>query len=119
MLKDTPDEMMMESECPDATSRVLMRREGAKSLLMEGEVKDRRGTSTMKMRYTYEGACQAGAGAGAPAMRFDKDSEACKQMRAQLGQMDPAARCANAGAQRADCEARLRAAAEQMAAMCR
>jgi hypothetical protein len=33
--------------------------------------------------------------------------------------MDPAAACANAGAQRAQCEARMRAAAEQMGAMCR
>jgi hypothetical protein len=115
LLKDTPDEMLMESECPDGTSRILMQREGAKRLLMQGEVKDRRGTSTMKMRYTYEGACQGGA----PAMRFDKDSQACRQMRAQLAQMDPDKSCASAGAQRAACEARLRAAAEQMAAMCR
>ncbi|HEX5091956.1 MAG TPA: hypothetical protein VFV84_04620 [Burkholderiales bacterium] len=116
LLKDTPDEMLMESECPDGASRILMQREGAKSLLMQGEVKDRRGTSTMKMRYTYEGACQAGS--GAPALRFDKDSEACRQMRAQLAQLDPAKSCARS-AQRAECEARARAAAEQAAALCR
>lgn len=117
LLKDTPAEMLMESECPDGTSRILMQRETAKSLLMQGEVKDRRGTSTMKMRYTYEGACAGGS--GAPAMRFDKDSPACRQMREQLGQLDPDQACANSGAQRAACEARVRAAAEQMAAMCR
>jgi hypothetical protein len=115
LLKDTPAEMLMESECPERTSRVLMKRENAKSLLMEGEVKDRRGTSTMKMRYTYEGACTQDSGM----MRFEKDGEACRQMRGQLAQLDPAKSCANAGAQRAGCEARLRAAAEQMAAMCR
>ena len=120
LLKDTPSEMLMESECPDGTSRILMQREGQKSLLMQGEVKDQRGTSTMKMRYTYEGACQGGGpGGGAPAMRFDKDSQACRQMREQLGQLDPDKACANSGAQRAACEARMRAAAEQMAAMCR
>ncbi len=79
LLKDTPTEMLMESECPDGSSRILMQREGQKSLLMQGEVKDRRGTSTMKMRYTYEGACQGGGQSGsAPAMRFDKDSQACR-----------------------------------------
>ena len=115
LLKDTPDEMLMESACPDRTSRILMRREGTASLLMQGEVQDRRGASTMKMRYTYEGACQGGA----PAMRFDQDGDACRQMRAQLAQMNPEKSCADAGEQRAACEARLRAAAGQLAAMCR
>ena len=114
LLKDTPDEALMETECPDSTSRVSMKREGPKSMLMHAEVERRGGTSTMKMRYTYEGACTEGAGT----MRFDKDSEACRQMREQLAQMDPAQSCANS-AQRAECEARLRAAREQMAAMCR
>jgi len=114
VLKDTPDEALMETECPESTSRILMQREGPKSLLMQAEVNGRRGTSTMKMRYTYEGACTQDSGV----MRFDKDSEACRQMRSQLAQMDPGARCAQS-AQRAECEARTRAAAEQMAAMCR
>ncbi len=115
LLIDTPKQMRMETECPDGTSRILMQREDAKRLLMEAEVVDGRGTSTMKMRYTYEGACQGGG----PAVRFDKDSQACRQMRAQLAQMDPEKSCADAGAQRPACEARLRAAAEHMAAMCR
>lgn len=115
LLKDTPDEMLMESACPDRTSRIHMRREGTTSLLMQGEVQDRRGTSTMKMRYTYEGACPGGG----PAMRFDQDSDACRQMRAQIAQMNPEKSCTDAGEQRAACEARLRAAAGQLAAMCR
>lgn len=115
LLKDTPDEMLMETACPDRTSRILMQREGTSSLLMRAEVQDRRGASTMKMRYTYEGACEGGA----PAMRFGKDSEACRQMRAQLAQMDADRSCADAGEKRAACEARLRAAAGQLAAMCR
>lgn len=114
LLKDTPDEALMESECPDGTSRISMKREGANSLLMQAEVSGRRGASTMKARYTHEGACTAQS----TTMRFDKDSEACRQLRAQLAQMDPDQQCARA-AQRADCEARMRAAAEQMAAMCR
>lgn len=115
LLKDTPDEMLMETACAERTSRIHMQREGTTSLLMQGEVQDRRGASTMRLRYTYEGACQGGA----PAMRFDKDSEACRQLRAQLAQMDPDKSCAEAGERHAACEARLRAAAGRMAAMCR
>ena len=114
LLKDSPDEALVETECPDRTSRVSMRREGAKSLLMQAEASSSRGTLTLKARYTYEGACSAQG----TTLRFDKDSEACRQLRAQLAQMDPDQQCARA-AQRAGCEARMRAAAEQMAAMCR
>jgi hypothetical protein len=114
VLRDTPDEALTETECPDSTSRVSMKREGPKSMLMHAEVSGPRGPSTMTMRYTYEGACTAASGT----MRFDKDSDACRQMREQLAQMDPAKSCADA-AQRAECEARVGAAREQMAAMCR
>lgn len=115
VLKDTADEAVMESECPDGTSRMTMTREGAKSVLMQAEHQGKRGDSSMKMRYTYLGACREGQGA----MSFDKDSPACQQMRARMGSMDPAAQCAGAGEQRAACEARMRAALEQMSAMCR
>jgi len=114
LLKDTPDEALVETACADGTSRLSMRREGAKSLLMQAEINNSRGASTMKARYTHEGACTAAG----TTMRFDKDSDACRQLRAQVAQMDPDKSCARA-AQRADCEARMRAAAEQMAAMCR
>ncbi|MDH4095631.1 MAG: hypothetical protein OEV81_12715 [Betaproteobacteria bacterium] len=114
VLKDAPEEALVETECPDGTSRISMKREGAKSLLMQAEVNGSRGASTMKARYTYEGACTAQG----TTMRFDKDSDACRQLRSQLAQMDPDKSCARA-AQRDECEARMRAAAEQMAAMCR
>ena len=114
LLKDTPDEALIDIECPDGTSRLSMKREGAKSLLMQAEIHNSRGASTMKARYTHEGACSAPGST----MRLDKDSDACRQLRAQVAQMDPDKSCARA-AQRADCEARLRAAAEQMDAMCR
>lgn len=114
LLKDAPDEALVETECPDRTSRISMKREGAKSLLLQAEASGSRGTSTLKARYTYEGACSAQG----TTLRFDKDSDACRQLRAQLAQMDPDKSCARA-AQPAECEARMRAASEQMAAMCR
>lgn len=115
MLKDTADEAVMETACPDASSRVTLTREGDKRFLMQAENKGRDGPSSMRVRYTYEGACSEGQGA----MSLDKESEACRQMRAQASAMNPATACANAGAQRAACEARMRAATEQMQAMCR
>jgi len=113
--KDTSDEAVIESTCPDRTSRVALKREGANSVLMQVESRGARGPARMKTRFTYEGACREGQGA----MSFDKESEACRQMRAQAALMDPAQSCANAGAQRGECEARMRAAVEQMSAMCR
>lgn len=115
MLKDTADEAVVETACPDGSSRVTLKREGDKRFLMQAEHKRREGPSSMRVRYTYEGACAQGQGA----MSLDKDSEPCRQMKAQAAAMEPATACANAGAQRAACEARMRAAVEQMSAMCR
>lgn len=115
VLKDTASEAVVETQCPDGSGRFTMTREGDKRFLMQAENQGARGASRMKMRYAYLGACSEGQGM----MSLDKDSPACQQMRAQAAKMDPAAQCANAGAQRAQCEARMRAAVEQMSAMCR
>jgi hypothetical protein len=113
--KDTPDEALIEATCQDRKSRVSLKREGAKSVLMQVDSEGPRGPARMKMRYTYQGACRAGQGT----VTLDRDSEACKRMREQASQMDSAKSCAGAGAQQAQCEARVRAAVEQMSAMCR
>ena len=115
MEKDTATEAVIEATCPDSTSRVMLTRENEKSVMMQVAHHGRGGDSTMKARYTYLGACREGQGA----MSFDKDSEQCRQMRERAGEMDPAKTCANSGAQREQCESRLRAAIAQMQAMCR
>jgi len=115
LLKDTPTEAQMEIACKDGTSRVNMKREGPKSVLMESEHSGKRGASTTKMRYTHEGPCREGQGT----LSFDRDSDACKQMRAQAAQMDPATVCAQAGANRAACEEQLRQSLGPMQAMCK
>jgi hypothetical protein len=106
LLKDTPAEAEMEMVCKDATTRVNMKREGPKTMLMESQTTGKRGTTTGKMRYTYEGACREGQSA----IGLDRESEECKQMRAQMGGMDPATACANAGPQRQMCEQQMRQA---------
>lgn len=115
MEKDTADEAVIEASCPNRKSRVSLKREGANSVLMQLESEARGAKSRIKARYTYEGACRAGQGT----VTLDKDSEACKRLRERAAGMDPAKSCADAGERRAECEARVRAAVEQMSAMCR
>jgi hypothetical protein len=59
--KDTADEAVIESTCPDRTSRVALQREGANSVRMQVESHGSRGPARMKTRFTYEGACREGA----------------------------------------------------------
>jgi hypothetical protein len=113
--KDTADEAVIESTCPNRKSRVSLQREGANSVLMQLESEAQGAKTRMKMRYTYLGECRENQGA----VSLDKDSEACKRIRARAAGMDPAKTCADAGERRTECEARTRAAAEQLAAMCR
>ena len=68
----------------------------------------------MKMRYTSIGACSEGQ----PAFGYDKNSEQCKKMQSAMAQMDPAKNCANAGANRAQCEQQMRQQISQMKSMC-
>jgi len=58
--KDTSEEAVIESTCPDRTSRVALQREGANSVLMQVESHGPRGPARMKTRFTYEGACREG-----------------------------------------------------------
>ena len=114
LLKDTADEAVIESACKDRTSTVSMKREGPKSVLMTMTSTSSRGPESMKMRYTHLGACREGQSA----MGMEPDSEQCKQMKAQMAQMDPAKQCAGAGAQRQMCEQQIQSALAQMKGMC-
>jgi len=114
LLKDTADEAVMESTCPDRTSTVTMKREGSKSMLMTMSSTGKSGPQTMKMRYTHLGACREGQGA----VSFDKNSEQCRKMREQAAKMDPAKQCARAKSDREACEQRVRDVAKQLSAMC-
>jgi hypothetical protein len=112
---DTADEAVIESTCANRKSRVSLTREGAKSVLMQLESDAQGAITRMKMRYTYLGECREDQGA----VTLDKASEACKRLRERAARIDPAKTCADSGERRAECEARTRAAVEQMSAMCR
>ena len=113
LLKDTADEAVMESTCPERKSTVTMKREG-KSMLMSVESSGARGPQTMKMRYTHLGACQEGQGM----VTLDKNSEQCRKIKEQAAKMDPAKQCARSKSDRDTCEQRVREAAAQLSAMC-
>ena len=114
LLKDTADEAVMESTCPERKSTVTMKREGSKSMLMTMESTGARGPQTMKMRYTHLGACREGQGT----VTLDKNSEQCKKIKEQAAKMDPAKQCARNKSDRETCEQRVRDAAAQLSAMC-
>jgi hypothetical protein len=63
LLKDTADEAVIESTCNERTNSVTVKRESAKSMLMTIGSSGPKGPQTMKMRYTYLGACREGQGA--------------------------------------------------------
>ena len=83
LLKDTADEAVIENVCDNRTSKVTIRRESAKSMLMTVENSGAKGPQTMKMRYTHLGACREGQGT----VSLDPNSEQCVQMRAQAAKM--------------------------------
>jgi hypothetical protein len=113
MLKDGSDEAVMEIACPERTVTTTMKRENSKSVL--ADVKSTgKDPMNMKMRYTYVGACREGQAA----FSYDKNSEQCKKMRSSMASMDPAKSCANAGANRTQCESMMREQIAQMKAMC-
>ena len=59
---------------------------------------------TMKGRYTYQGPCKGDA-----LIQMDRDSEACQQMREQMGPGGAATMCAQVPAEhRAECEKRMK-----------
>jgi hypothetical protein len=114
LLKDTADEAVMESTCPERKSTVTMKRESAKSMLMTMDSAGERGEQHMKMRYTHLGPCREGQGS----VTLDKNSEQCQKMREQAAKMDPAKQCARQKDNREQCEQRMRDAAAQMQGMC-
>jgi hypothetical protein len=115
LLRDTADEAVMESTCPERTSTITLRRESEKSMLMSIDSKGPRGTQAMKMRYTHLGPCREGQGA----ISFDRDSEQCRRMRERADKLDPANSCRRAkDDDRERCEQRVREAAEKFRAMC-
>ena len=125
ILKDAASEAVMETTCPDSTTRATITREGDKSYLMQATGTSGGENYSMKARYTFESAqcTQSGPGMGmgagpAAGMRMNKNSPECQQARAQLGSMNPGTMCANAGANRAMCEQNIQRMRAQLESMC-
>ena len=87
ILKDTADEAIIETTCDGRKSKVTIKRESAKSMLMSMESTGAKGPHTVKMRYTHLGACRAGQGT----VSMDPNSDQCRQMREAAANMKDAA----------------------------
>lgn len=118
LVRDTPTEAIVESECAASKNRVVMTREGPKSFLLDATSSGPRGERSSKMRYTHLGACREGQGA----VTMDPDSEQCRRMKERRASFDPQKACARrewkSDAERAECERKVREAVERLSAMC-
>ena len=115
VLKDTSDEAVMETTCPDRTVSTTIKRENAKTFLMTVASKGAKSEpQTMRMRYTHLGACRAGQGS----VTLDPNSEQCRKIKQQSAAMDPAKQCARQKGDREACEQRIRDAVKQLSSMC-
>jgi hypothetical protein len=117
ILENKDNRAVYEATCESGVYRSTITREGPRSFLIEAAGKSPEGSFAMTSRYTYEGPCKGNG--GQPAISFDKNSEACKAMKAQMFQMDPKIACAGAtGAARQTCEQQMAQSLAQMKSMC-
>jgi hypothetical protein len=114
LVRDTANEAIVESECPDSKNRVVMTREGPKTFLLSATSSGPRGERSSKMRYSHLGACREGQGA----VTMDPNSEQCRKMKERAAKLDPEKACARSKGDRAECEQRVRDTAKQFSAMC-
>jgi len=112
IIRNTSSVAEVEATCKDGSSHMTMTRENKDSFLMEGSMTSKNEQpKTMKMRYTYEGACKSGDSL----IQMDKNSEACQKMKAQMGGRDMTAMCASTPEQyRSQCEQQMK----NMMSMC-
>jgi hypothetical protein len=118
VLKNLPNVAQVETRCPDSSYRSTITREAAGRFLVDGAGTRASGdTFAMKVRYSYQGECRAGASAGTVAL--DKSGPQCKRMRDQLARMSPDKACRNlTEEQRRICEGQLQQSAARINSMC-
>ncbi len=92
IIKDSASSAEVEIECAGGSHvHSILTRDGDKAYIADGTFtsKDNK-PRHMKARYTYLGECSGNDGA----IQFDKDSPACKMMRAKTQGVDMTAMCA-------------------------
>jgi hypothetical protein len=116
-LKNTRSVAQIESTCPPQRKTVMtLTRESPSAILMEwNETGGQQKPTRMKARYHYEGPCKDSD----PTMKFEKDSEACVQMRKSLAETNPLDACSGMPAdQKAQCVRQIESSMASMAKMC-
>jgi len=117
MVEDSTTQAVMEMRCPDSAQRITISRAAPRSYLFSVQDLKEPSKKPMRMKMSYVGECSAKDSA----VSFDKDSPACKQARAQLGEIDKAkASCAKSGdaKARASCEQMMEQSRAQLVSMC-
>lgn len=115
LTEDSATKAVMEMRCPDRSSRMTITRVAPRSYEMEMQNLSKPSDRPMRMKMTYTGPCTKSDSV----ISIDKDSPACRQMRAQLPQMEKArASCARQGANQAACEQMIERQRAQIASMC-
>lgn len=113
--EDSTTKAVMELRCPDQTSRMTITRVAPRSYEMVMQNLSKPSEPPMRMKMTYTGPCTKSDSV----ISLDKDSPACKQMRAQLPEIEKAkASCAKAGASRDSCEQLIEQQRAQIVSMC-
>ena len=116
LVEDSASQAVMEMRCPDSHNRMTITRVAPRSYAMSMQNLSKPSEKPMRVRMTYTGACSASDSV----ISMGKDSPACKQMRAQLGELDKAkASCAQSGAQRTQCEQMVAQSRAQIESMCK
>jgi hypothetical protein len=115
LIEDSATRAVMEMRCPDPSNRITITRVAPRSYELVMQDLARPSVAPMRMKLTYTGPCTKSDSA----ISLDKDSPACRQMRAQLPEIDKSrASCAKAGANRASCEQMVERQRAQISSMC-
>lgn len=115
LTEDSATKAVMEMRCPDRSSRMTITRVAPRSYEMSMQNLSKPSDAPMRMKMTYTGPCAKTDSV----ISIDKDSPACRQVRAQLPQLEKAgASCAKAGANRASCEQMVEQQRKQITSMC-
>lgn len=115
-IRDTKDKAVLESTCGDRTTRLKIKREGKKSLLVDIDgVEEDGSVKTVQFRYTVIGVCVGNE----PKVSVGAGSEKCSQIQKRLDMVDPQVACAGRDkADREKCELRLKKSLKQISSMC-
>lgn len=120
--ENTADRARVSLKCEGHDSEATIRRESAKSFVVDGKGTHEGNAMSMQVRYSYQGPCSDAKASpfGTGALRgVEMNPEQCAQIKAQTAAMDPKVACASlSGEAKAQCTAQMNQAIEALKAAC-